>query len=121
MANKTKGRVSFEQDGQTFNLRLGINEIVELEDELDKSINEIAAMLGNPEKLRMGVVRSIFRAALKGGGHDMAADQVGELLGSMHMDQTMERLGETFNASFPEAEGESGPPAKRQDGTGKDS
>ena len=116
MANH-KGVVTLEAGGQNYKLRLSVNEIVDLENELDKSVNEIAAMLGDAAKIRMGTIRSVLRAALKGGGHDMTAEQVGELIAEIGAGEGINKLSETFGASFPEPEGETeNPPAKGQGG-----
>lgn len=120
MAKTAKGEVPLEIDGQSYKLRLSINEIVDLENELDKSVNEIADMLSDAAKLRMGTIRSVFRAALKGGGHDLSAEDTGELLAKLGAAEGISALGETFAQSFPEPEGDAeSPPATGQGGTGK--
>ena len=121
MANKQRGEVALEHDGIVHVLRFSINEICDLEDEMDLSINEIIEVLQDEKRTRVKFLRTLFRRALAGGsGADVSAKEAGDLLSEVGIQTAMEKIGEAFQAAFPVAEKEN-PPKVEKVGTGKNS
>jgi hypothetical protein len=64
MANPHKGEVSFESKGQSYKLSFSANALCELEDALNKNVNEISALMQNKDQFRMSMLRTVFWAGL---------------------------------------------------------
>ena len=116
MANKKRGEVAVNASGKSYILRLAVNEICSLEDDLDLGINEIAKRLGDPDKMRMGFVRTVlFHAVDWAAASEPNATKefAGDLINEVGIETIGEKLGEALQAAFPASEGdEQSPPAK---------
>jgi hypothetical protein len=122
MANPHRGEVNLKVGEKNLTLRLGINAIAEIETLLDMGINEIAASLSDPEKLRIGTLRAIAWGALREKHPALSLTDVGEIIDEAGAPAVMEAVQLAFERGFPSPEGGDSPPPKAgQDGTGKPS
>lgn len=112
MANRERGEVALEAGGKTYILRLSYNAIADIEDLMDKGIDEISAMLRDPKDFRI----STWRAVLWGALHEMQPDVdllgAGEIMGKAGVAAVVAKLGEAMTLAFPEHE-ENPPKASR--------
>lgn len=112
MANLNRGEVSATIAGAEYILRIATNEWCHLEAELgmptDEIIADFIAML-SANKLKMALLRSLFRAALIGRKPDITKEQTGELMSAMGLVEAGNLLAQVIQASMPkESEGASG-------------
>lgn len=115
MANRERGEVELKAGDKSYTLRLSFNAIAEIETLLDKGINEIAAMLRNPDDFRIGTWRVMLWGALRE-FHPGSLDDAGEIMGRAGVKATVEALGETMTLGFPEQEEENPPKASKAAG-----
>lgn len=123
MTNQIRGVISEEILGERLNLRLAANEWCELEDEYGKSTDEILKdFFGMVEsgKLRIGMLRSMFRASLSGVKPGITSEEAGNIMAEMELAEVGRIVGKVIVASLPEvkpapkeAPGKRKPPAKR--------
>lgn len=112
MGNLNRGEVSAQIAGTEYVLRIATNEWCHLEAELGMSTDEIIADFLNMlsvSKLRMGLLRSLFRAALIGRKPDITKDQAGELMSGMGLVEAGGLLASVIKASMPEDNEAAGP------------
>lgn len=64
MANPHRGEYEFEANGKRNKLFFSADAICSLEEELDLGLNDIGERMRDAEKLRMSMVRTMFRVAL---------------------------------------------------------
>lgn len=120
MANPHRGEVDLKVGQQTYVLRLGINAIAEIETLLDLGINEIAASLNDPSKIRIGTLRAIVWGALREHHKDLSLFDVGDIIDEIGATDVMGSVQKAFQLAFPDAEGGDDPPPQTgQGGTGK--
>lgn len=104
MSNPLRGQVELVADGRTYTLRLGINQIVELETKLDRSINEIVGLLNDMRRVRLGTLRAVLWASLLESEPDITLEQAGEIIGDVGTDVIGTKIGEALAAAFPPPE-----------------
>ena len=121
MANPHKGEVEFESSGQTYKLRFSADAISNLEDTLDMNVAAIGEIMGDPKKLRFGIVRTMFVAALKDQHDDLDDAKITKVFKSLSPPKAIELVVEAFNRAFDVAEGDGGAnpqqPVKTASGT----
>lgn len=121
MANPHRGEVDLVVGAQTYVLRMSINEIAQLESLLDKGVNEISAILGNDQDVRIGAWRAALWAALQANHKGLTLEAAGDIMGEAGMPQVMARVGEALQLAFPASEGGKKPNPQKASraGTGK--
>lgn len=105
MGNLNRGEVSAQIAGTEYILRIATNEWCYLENELGMPTDEIIAdFIGmlSANKLKMGLLRALFRAALIGRKPDITKDQAGDLMSGMGLVEAGGLLAQVIKASMPE-------------------
>lgn len=116
MTNPHKGETELKSGDKTYILRYSIDAICSLEETMDKGFPTIAAEMGDPEKMRLSVIRQVLLAGLKEHHPDMTLKFAGELIVSAGgATVVLGKIGEAFQAAFPEASGTKSP-RKRANG-----
>lgn len=112
MGNLNRGEVSAQIAGTEYILRIATNEWCHLEAELAKSTDEIiadfVAML-SANKLKMGLLRSLFRASLIGRNPGITKDEAGELMSAIGLVEAGNLLAQVIKSSMPEEGGGAAP------------
>lgn len=81
MANKFRGEVSFEAEGESYTLCFTSNSLCELEGELgEMSIVEFLTQLQNPKTIRNTNIRKFFWAGLRARHPDMTLAKAGDIM-----------------------------------------
>lgn len=101
MANRLKGEVEIKAGDKTYVLRLSINAIVEIEGLLGLSINEVAASLADPERVKVGTLRAIVWGGLRQHHPALTLAEAGEIIGEAGIAQIGDVIGQAFNVAFP--------------------
>lgn len=108
MANKARGQISADFNGEKVNLILSTNAICELEDAADRSINDILDEIGNPKRVRMKTVRLMFWAMMLDEKPDATVQDASKLIDGLRGQQ--ERImTEAVLAAFPDAAEDAAP------------
>lgn len=116
MANRQKGAVSFEHEGETYTLRMATNEWCELEEEHGATTDELVKRfekMAHEQRLDMRYLRSFFRAALAGERDGITLKEAGAIMTGLGLDVAAQKLGEAIQAGLPdepESDGEARPP-----------
>ena len=78
MANKRRGEVTFDADGETYKMRMTLNAMAEIEDafELD-SITQLADIFTEGE-FKVKQLIQLLGALIRGGGHEITDREVGD-------------------------------------------
>ena len=111
MANPHKGEVALGD----YTLVMSINAVCELEDALGKSIDEIGAEMSGGS-MRMGTLRAVVWAALQEHHPGTTMQDAGRIIGEVGMDEVGPKIGEAFQAAFPQKEGAKGKADPRKAG-----
>jgi tail tube GTA-gp10-like protein len=121
MANPIKGEVEFTVDKKVYTLCFSINAMCELEDKFGSSILAVANLMGDPAKISMKTVRTMFWAGLKDHHEAMTEVEAGRLMSVLGMQQVMDLMAKGFTQAFPEADTKRplGTPASVDVSTGK--
>lgn len=106
MANAERGEVDLTVDGKVYTLRMSINAVAEIENYLDKGINDLVAMVRNPADFRISVWRVLLWGALRE-FHRCSIEDAGELMGQAGVNEVVAKLGDAMAVAFPEAKGAS--------------
>lgn len=116
MANKARGSVSAVIDGQTYNLCLTLGALAEIEDGL--GISDLEELGPAMQKMSGRKIIVLLTALLRGGGHEIDAEDVAKMRLSSEIGQT---LVKAINAGFGESENPPQPaaPHKSRGGAGK--
>lgn len=111
MANKDRGEVDLVAGGKTYTLRMSLNAVAEIEELLDKGINDIAAMVRDPADFRIGTWRVLLWGSLRE-FHKVTLEEAGEIMGAAGIDLVVDVVGEAMKLAFPDAKegGEKNPP-----------
>ena len=112
MANKERGEIAVEFDGESINLILSTNAICELEDAADCSITDILDKVGEKDKrARFKFVRWLFWAMMLDARPNATVADAGKLIDSLRgkHDQVMVAA---IIAAFPEANAGGDAPGK---------
>lgn len=102
MANPHRGEVAIQVGGVPYTLRFSINALCELEDHLGQGINAVAAMMADPEKIRLKTLRAVFWAALIDHHPNIDVRAAGDLLAEAGAANVMEKIAEAFSKAFPD-------------------
>ena len=121
MANPLRGEVELKTPEKTYTMRMSINAIVNIENDFDLGINEVAQMLGEAKGMRIGHLRTIVKHSLGDEQPGLTDDEVGEIIGAAGVNETGEAIRQAMNLAFPDAKkaGAARPPKTKQVGTGK--
>jgi hypothetical protein len=113
MTNQARGIISLPYQGKNLQLRIATNEWCELEDEFGKGTDEIAGdfqAMVTSGKLKMGLLRSFFRAALSGDMPDITHEQAGAIMTDIGLVEAGSVIGKVIVASMPEVKEPPGKP-----------
>lgn len=110
MANRERGEISFEADGQVWTLRVDTNAMCEIEDLTGKGVAEISKLLGSEKTATISLLRAVFCGALRSRHADVTAKRAGELIDAIGVQSAGEMIGEAFNLAFPETKGKGNRP-----------
>ncbi len=102
MGNKNRGEVSFEADGKTWTLALGINALCELEDEFGTPINEVFASMDNG-RVNVRTLRSMMRAGLARHHGAVSHFETGDLIEAVGLTETARLIGDAVKSALPDA------------------
>lgn len=121
MANRVKGEISFEAEGKTWTLVFSVNALCELEAATGKTVAAIAAEAGDPERMSLGLLRSMVWAGLTDRhGGEVDVKRAGALMTAIGAQAVGEKVGEAFSLAFPATKGgEPDPRTGAKAGTGK--
>ena len=122
MANKHRGEVELEVDGQTWTLRYSANALCELEDALNLGVAEIVETLQNPKGVRIKTLRALLWAGLRDRHPEMTLAMAGDLLTATGVPTAFEHVGQAIGRAFPqakEARGDERPRGGIEGGTSK--
>lgn len=123
MANPLKGEVDLVAGETTYTLRMSMNSIAQLEQALDKSVNEISALLSDAGNVRIWLWRATLWAALQANHKGTTLEQAGDIAGEVGLATVLEKVGEAMTLAFPSGDAEAGKPSPHKasrGGTGKD-
>jgi hypothetical protein len=105
MANKFKGEVDFEAQGKNWVLRLGMNDLIELqeklgieEDDLAKFFFQLARSMGRSMKK----TRTAITVALKGNQPETTEETAGEIITELGFKRTGDLLAEAIKWAMPD-------------------
>lgn len=112
MANKVRGQIAADFEGEKINLLLSTNAICELEDAADLPIDEFLDKFSEGRKPRMKDLRLLFWALMLGERPKATVEDAGALIDGLRGDH--ERImTEAIMAAFPDAsEAGDGEPGK---------
>ena len=103
MANPIRGEVELKAGEKTYQLRLSINSIVEIETLLDRGIGQIIESL-DPDRVRVGTLRALLWGALRENHPTISIFDAGDLISQIGAAVAGEKIGEALKAAFPPAE-----------------
>lgn len=107
MANKHRGQVALEADGETYVVSFSVNAMCELEELQDRSVVDIMTELEKVRhdftKLRMQTVRSIVWAALRDHHPDTSMKDAGDIISAAGVPVVMAKIAEAIMLGFPQA------------------
>ena len=116
MANKKRGEVELKALGKTMIMRFGTNQICALEDDLGMGINQIAERISDPARMRISFIRTVLLHAINDpitqSIGDMTVYGAGDIIDELGLEVVGEKIGEEFNAAFPDAKESQDPPVK---------
>jgi len=115
MANKKRGEVAVSANGKTYHLRLGVNQICELEEHFGTSISQLGAKFEDEDNIRFGFLRqfSFFVIDWRHAGiEEPTLEMAGDIITDCGISEFFPKLFEAFQAAFPDAEDDESPPAK---------
>ena len=82
MTNPLKGQIKVTLGSTTYKCRLTIDSLVNIEDELDTGILELAQNISQA-KVRIRTLLVVLRHALRGGGHDFDEKKIGQIISNI--------------------------------------
>ncbi len=118
MANKHKGEVLLQIDGTDYIMRLGMNELCEIETVTGVKMADLNDELASASA---SMVRAVVWAGLCGGGHDITLSDAGNLIDAFGLSNISEKLSDAFLVAFPAEEETDNPTKAGKNGTGKSS
>lgn len=102
MANREKGEVTVQQGDKTYTLRLGMNELCEIEGATGIKMGALSQELASGSAI---LSRAAFWAALHGGGHtDIGLTEVGQIISELGIQAATLKLMDAFSVAFPTEE-----------------
>lgn len=111
MANPQRGGVSFEASGKTWTMKIGTNAMCEIEEATGKAIAEVGRLLGNEQTASMKLLRAVFWGSLQDHHEGISLKECSDMMDEVGVDVIGQKIGEAFQAAFPQAKaGGSRPP-----------
>ena len=104
MANKHKGEIEFQSEGNSYILRYSTNALCELEAILEMPFNSVLIEFAE-NKISMINTRAMFYAGLTEFHSDMSISLAGELLDKIGIDRGITLLNEAITLAFPASSG----------------
>lgn len=102
MANKVRGQIPVDFEGEKINLILSTNAICELEDAADLAIDEFLEKFQPGRKVRMKDLRLMFWALMLGERPKATIEDAGKLIDGLRGDHDR-IMTEAILAAFPDA------------------
>lgn len=120
MANPFKGEVPLTVGADTYTLSFSANALCELEDALDKPLDEIIEMLRNAATVRLSTMRVMFWQALRDHHPDMTLEDTKAILRQVSPKDMGGLIGRAFSLAMPEDKADENPkkPADPPSGIG---
>lgn len=109
MANRQRGEVGFEADGQSYTLAFSINALCELEDAMKMEIENIGEKFDGGT-VSMRDLRLMVWAGLSD-HHDVDLKEAGRITQAVGLTQMAELVVSAFRLTFPQAETEASAPS----------
>lgn len=103
MVNPNRGEVDLIAGDQTFTMRMSINAIINIENHFDMGINQIAEMLSDTKRMRIGNLRTIVLHTLKEHHPDLTEIGAGEAIGKAGFEATAAAIQKAMQVAFPDA------------------
>lgn len=97
--NKYKGELEVNLNQKTYKTRLTLDGIVRIEEDLKKSILEIANDL-MMSKVKMTEVIAVLTQALRGGGNNLDQKEIGRLIFDAGMIEALKVTGEILTTTI---------------------
>lgn len=101
MANPAQGEVAFKAADADYTLKFSTNAICELEDHLNKGLNEIVAGIE-----RLSSVRALLWAGLRAKHPDVTIKGAGEIIDKIGMAAAIEHVSVALKTAFPAPSGD---------------
>lgn len=105
MANKQRGEISFEANGQTWTMKVGTHAMCEIEDATGKTIAEIGNLMGNTKTASMKLLRAVFWGSLQHHHEGISMKDAADLIDEIGADVAGQKIGEAFSIAFPKSKG----------------
>jgi hypothetical protein len=102
MANSQKGQVSVTAGRDVYTVAFSINAMCELENELEMSIVEAAALMGDPNKVTISLLRSMFLAALHDSHPELTELDAGRIMQDAGIGAVGDAINRAVTLAFPE-------------------
>lgn len=96
MANPHRGEVELKAGEKSYTLAFTINSVCELEDALNKGVNEIVGDMG-----RISVVRAVLWAGLRH-HHNVSLEEAGNVMHEAGAAATAKAINEAMALAFPQ-------------------
>lgn len=100
MANPHKGEVEFDLAGKKYLLSFSANAVAELEEALDKSVDEIGALLRDAAKVRLAHWRTMFTIALQDNHDDIDEKAAKALFKKLSLADAIQLTGKAYGLAF---------------------
>lgn len=97
--NKHKGEVRVVLGGKEYKARLTVNSIIAIEDAVDMGIIKLAQKMSEGD-VRLSHVISVLTPALRGGGNDLQANDVVELVQRTGLVNSIKAVAELLTVSL---------------------
>lgn len=101
MANRQRGEVTFEANGETWTMKIGTNAMCEIEEATGKSISEVGKLLGNEKTASMSLMRAVFWGSLQEHHDGITLKQAAGLIDEIGAGEAGALIGKAFEAAFP--------------------
>ena len=109
MANRYRGEVGFEADGQQYTLRLSFNALCALEGKIGQTFNVVIAAMADPARMSFVNIRALLWAGLLHHHRTMTIDAAGDLIEAVGIAEAVGLIGEAVALAFPQPEGDGRP------------
>lgn len=106
VANRVKGEVPIEVEGQTYVMVFDFNAICSVEEVFDLPISEIGQKMA--DGMRARDLRTLIAAGLQGHHAGLTDVQAGDIISQIGAQTAADKLAEAMQAAFPQAGGAKG-------------
>lgn len=96
MANPARGEVALKVGDLDYTLKFSTNAICELEDHLNRGLNEIVSDLE-----RLSVVRALLWAGLRSNHPELTLKMAGDIIDKCGMPAAVDHVGTALRLAFP--------------------